>query len=170
MVNDTNNLCELLSAIDRYFDCLLSDDEEKELRKRLAETELSHPCIDETKAIMGFRAADAIISKTESKRLSGFFSYRTVKYLTVVAASVSLVVAAGYVFQMRDTFFSTGKCLAFVNGKCIRDEDAVMEIMFSNICELEQAADETRIEVLEELDVLRPVVEHYDSEFNLSDI
>ena len=44
----------LLKEIDKYFDCLLSDEEEERLRDELSVTNFVHPKIDEAKAVMGF--------------------------------------------------------------------------------------------------------------------
>lgn len=168
MVNDKNNLRYLLQEIDRYFDCLLTDEEENELRKKLAATELTHPDIDEAKALMGFRVPERIRER-KTGSLVKKFGYKRVKYTAIIAAVVALVSVTGYVIQLNNSFIS-GNCLAFVNGKCIRDEDAVMEIIFQNISELEQATDEMRVDFLNELDDLASATEYYDSEFNLSDI
>ncbi len=169
MIKDKDNLQNLLQEIDRYFDCLLTDEEENKLRKQLATTEFTHHCIDEAKALMGFRAPERV-QKTEKKRIKKIFSYEKVRYGTIIAAVVTLVVSSVYVLQLKDNGFGSTNCLAFVNGKCIRDEDAVMEILFQNMSELDQATDEMKIDFLDELDDLASATEKYDSEFNLSDI
>lgn len=168
MMNDKNNLPYLLQEIDRYFECLLTDEEENKLRKKLATTELRHPNIDEAKALMGFRVPEKV-RKSKIDRLSKEFSYKRVRYAAIVAAVIAFAGLVGYIFQLNNSFVS-GNCLAFVNGKCIRDEDAVMKIIFQNISELEQATDEMKVDFLDELDDLASATEHYDSEFNLSGI
>ncbi|MDE6669274.1 MAG: hypothetical protein K2K26_06300 [Muribaculaceae bacterium] len=168
MVNDKNNLRYLLQEIDRYFDCLLTDEEENELRKKLATTKLTHRAIDEAKALMGFRLPEKI-RKRKADSLGKKFSYKRVRYAAVIAAVAALISLTVCVFQLNSSFVA-GNCLAFVNGKCIRDEDAVMEIIFQNISELEQATDEMRVDFLDELDDLASATEYYDSELNLSDI
>ncbi|MDE5876003.1 MAG: hypothetical protein K2H47_00630 [Muribaculaceae bacterium] len=168
MVNNKDNLSYLLQEIDRYFDCLLTDEEEEELRKKLVVTKLNHHTIDEAKALMGFRVPE----KARKRKIDGFsevFRYKKVKYVAVIAAIMTLTGLTGYLFQLNNNFVS-GDCLAFVNGKCIRDEDAVMEIIFQNMSELEQATDEMKVDFIDELDDLASATEDYDSEFNLSDI
>ncbi|MDE6813670.1 MAG: hypothetical protein K2J28_07585, partial [Duncaniella sp.] len=78
-------LPQLLEQIERYFDCSLTDAEERALRDEIAVTPLSHPAIDEARALMGFRR----VQETAIRRSSRHTALRAA---VSIAAAIALVV------------------------------------------------------------------------------
>lgn len=166
MIMKQNNitLSELLVMIERYFDCALSDMEEDRLRGIIAETKIKHPAVDEIKAVMGFRQ-----HRSGSKKRDNF---RIVRIVTSVAAAVVVVIAVGLKFQrnftMDDRMNST--CIAYVNGKCITDEDEIMFLIAEDMHEFNAESEETSQEFREELEEVLSDISYYESEINIFDI
>ena len=79
------SLAALLVAIEAYFDCRLSDEEEKQLRRTIARTRMVHPAIDEAKAVMGLGRRS--VEKRRSLRFPASVN---------IAASVALLVAGAW--------------------------------------------------------------------------
>lgn len=113
----------MLVAIELYFDCRLSDEEERRLRRAIAVTRVSHPAIDEARAVMGLRkpAERVIVSRKVLRQIS-------------IAASVALLIAGGIGISR---YFSESslenKSIAYVNGVKVTDEDEVMRLFNANL-------------------------------------
>ncbi|MBD5266940.1 MAG: hypothetical protein HDS29_00390 [Bacteroides sp.] len=118
-----NSLEAMLVAIELYFDCRLSDEEERRLRRAIAVTRVSHPAIDEARAVMGLRkpAERVIVSRKVLRQIS-------------IAASVALLIAGGIGISR---YFSESslenKSIAYVNGVKVTDEDEVMRLFNANL-------------------------------------
>lgn len=118
-----NSLEAMLVAIELYFDCRLSDEEERRLRRAIAVTRVSHPAIDEARAVMGLRkpAERVIVSRKVLRKIS-------------IAASVALLIAGGIGISR---YFSESslenKSIAYVNGVKVTDEDEVMRLFNANL-------------------------------------
>ena len=118
-----NSLEAMLVAIELYFDCRLSDEEERRLRRAIAVTRVSHPAIDEARAVMGLRkpAERVIVSRKVLRQVS-------------IAASVALLIAGGIGISR---YFSESslenKSIAYVNGVKVTDEDEVMRLFNANL-------------------------------------
>ena len=118
-----NSLEAMLVAIELYFDCRLSDEEERRLRRAIAVTRVSHHAIDEARAVMGLRkpAERVIVSRKVLRKIS-------------IAASVALLIAGGIGISR---YFSESslenKSIAYVNGVKVTDEDEVMRLFNANL-------------------------------------
>ena len=69
MDKDLDELSLIIRLGERYFDCSLSDAEEELLRDMLGRTRLSHPAIDELRALTGFRTNVGL--RSSERRLKG---------------------------------------------------------------------------------------------------
>lgn len=152
-------LPQLLEMIERYFDCLLTDEEESRLRSLLATTTLSHPAIEEAKALMGFRKP-----KRETKRRILTSPKRWRPIASVAAASV--IVAIGTIFLIREhSSLSMGNstCIAYINGSVITDEAEVLRQLTADMREFGDCAHEAQMSLSQELDETIPLIEEYES-------
>lgn len=164
-------LDHLLNSIEKYFDCSLTDEQEEELRRQIATTTLSHPAIEEAKALMGFRNSESNISETpssprlyadnHSRRIDrhGFMAGAS------IAAAVALIISIG-VIVLNPMKSATPQCVAYVNGQRVTDEDIVLALMAQNTHEFNIAADEAQQSLINELEFIAPVVDKYESDTN----
>lgn len=70
MDKDLDELSLIIRLGERYFDCSLSDAEEELLRDMLGRTRLSHPAIDELRALTGFRTNVGLRSSERLKYMT----------------------------------------------------------------------------------------------------
>ncbi|MDE6682856.1 MAG: hypothetical protein K2J87_05470 [Muribaculaceae bacterium] len=156
---------ELLEAIDRYFDCALSDNEERELCRMLATTDSDNPSVLEAKALMGFTTINRINNHATKKEFSSprFLmrphSKRKLLKITGVAAAVTLIVSLGMILinKAGSHHINNSECIAYVNGQCITDEETVMSLLVENISELDRGAEEAQNLFIEDLNELLPL-------------
>lgn len=151
-------LPRLLEMIERYFDCLLTDEEESRLRSVLATTTFTHPAIDEAKAIMGL-----LRPAREKKRQTSFLKHW---HPIASVAAASVVIAVGALFLLRARSFHTvgdSTCIAYVNGTVVTDEAEVLRLLTADIREFGDGAREARLSIYEELDEAVPLIENYES-------
>lgn len=156
-------LPELLYRIDRYFDCTLSDEEERELRSAIANTPFSHPAIDEARALMGFRRLPET-AKNRHRNSGGTF--RTV---ISIAAALALIITIGIHLynspSLSPTVTDDGTCIAYVNGCCITDEADVVKLMIADLREFESGADDIQASIGDELSDLAKLIQSYETDF-----
>ncbi|MDE7145763.1 MAG: hypothetical protein K2O30_06405 [Duncaniella sp.] len=165
-------LPQLLEAIEQYFECALTDEQEKELRHEIAVTSHSHPSIDEAKAIMGIQAA------ATHHRTRPYHHHDTPQKgaaskifpILSMAASLALIITLGILFARPVETEVDRTCIAYVNGKVVTDEEAVFALMAQNIDELHDGANDANEALLDDLGIIAPVVDKYDSEFDPFDI
>ncbi|MBD5190214.1 MAG: hypothetical protein HDS95_08060 [Bacteroidales bacterium] len=156
---------ELLEAIDRYFDCALSDNEERELRRILAITDSDNPSVLEAKALMGFATINSGNHPAAAKGLSSprFLmtpnSKRKLLKTTGVAAAIALIVSLGMMVinKAGSNQINNSECIAYVNGQRITDEETVMSLLVENISELDRGAEEAQNLFIEDLNELLPI-------------
>ncbi|MDE7413324.1 MAG: hypothetical protein K2N05_05990 [Muribaculaceae bacterium] len=160
MIHDNNpNLTQLISDIEKYFDCLLSEEEEADLIRRVALTEIRHPLVEEAKVVMGFRtlASDPCSTRAvkprRHSRLSPLLNGRR------IAAAVALILTLGCLLRFALPSPPSSECIAFVKGSTITEEEKVLELMLQNISEFNQGAEEAEEEILDDLNLLSPLSE-----------
>lgn len=168
MANQLKNINSLHEKIERYFNCELSDVEEKELILQLSLTKTRDPIIDEAKALLGFRTIkEDLLKSNPSSR--GF--RLPMRKLISVAASIGILLSIGIAL---DSIYrhneSSDKCVAYINGKKITDEAIILFLMAENMDELQDGVEDAHGEILDEIDDLFPVAEKYDINFDPSDI
>lgn len=171
MQNDKNKLDNLLQEIEKYFDCSLTEEEESVLRNELINTSLTHPAIDEAKAIMGFRTIKPLMPEFKSLTQSRLKNIKlNLGYIAGIAAVIGVLIITGYSLVNKYSSDVDSTCLAYINGKRVTDEEIVMELLAQNLNELEKGANDARSDLLEELDILSPAVEQCTAEPTTLDI
>lgn len=145
------SLPELLDLIERYFDCTLSDAEELQLRHIIATTGLSHPSIDEARAIMGIR-------RPVSRR------HRNFRPALSIAAAVAVLLTIGiYLFVSPSAGLGDNKCIAYANGQRITDEEEVINLLREDLREFDDAVEASDRSFADELGDIAPIIESYES-------
>ena len=127
-----SNQAELEQLISRYFDGETSIQEEQELRQCLANCPWNSDLIDEARFTMGYFAAHV----QQQRRVVKMTSRRRI---TAIAASIAVLLTIG-ASALWYTQQSQGKCLAYVNGKAISNEDAVMELIAQDLNTMDVAS------------------------------
>lgn len=146
---------KLLPLIERYFDCDLSDKEERELRVAIAATTLVHPAIDEARAVMGVRRV------TSKRHRSGV---RT-RAIVSAAASLLLVFALGYSLLR----FTPGRsddvsrCIAYAHGEKITDEDEILRLIATDLREASTGTGDEVRSFEEELGDVAPIIDSFET-------
>ncbi len=155
-MNDKTDITTLLSLIERYYDCSLSDEEERRLRNLIARTRLRHPAIDEARAVMGFRRARRSASGNRAPRW---------KVYGGIAAGVAMLVVAGLAAldSHRPDSADFG-CIAYANGTTITDEDVILGIITDDIREFNDGVAADNESMLDDLDDIAPIIDLYESE------
>lgn len=171
-------LWELLDLIERFFDCSLSDSEESQLRREIAETPYSHPSIDEARAIMGIRPAAKTgighkVNETADQATSAGKDRRDIRMPLSIAAAIALLLTLG-INLISDTPASTrldeNKCIAYANGRCITDEDDVIRLLTDDLREFDSAVEASDRSFSDELTDIAPIIETYESPADFSDM
>lgn len=163
------NTDELLRNIAQYFECMLSDEEEKELRYQLALTDLDDPAVEEAKAVMGFQTIRKLHPANETKANTRWTGFRKLGTAISIAASIALIFVVG--FSVISSYkVSNSDCMAFVNGKIITDEDDVWQIVMQDAEELEEALNECQEGTLEDMEDLGDMVESIDLNYDSSEL
>lgn len=151
-------LPQLLTLIEKYFDCSLTDAEEARLRIMVATTSYSHPAIDEAKAVMGLRHNANAGSRKHNARKSWVA-------VTGVAAAVAVAVTLAIHFMLTPGVHSVDStCIAYIDGKMVTDEDAVIRQLQSDMREFGDCALEIRQAVRDEIEEAIPVIDIYESQ------
>lgn len=159
MRHDEIDLGRLLEDIEKYFDCRLSDEEEKNLRHRLANTGHVHPAIDEARALMGF---------ARPSQRSGV-SRRGTKIAAIagVAAALAVVISLGWKLHNRPVEDPAGDvCLAYSGGNVITDEDAVLAIVAETMSEIHNGAFTANADLMDDVSMIAPAVDRYVINFD----
>lgn len=157
MMNSPDHDKDLLEKIEAYFDCSLSDEEEQDLRRRIAATNLRHPAVDEARALMGFAR------QPEAGRAAVGRSRRIVRR---GAASVAVAAAAAVAFVI-GTPKDDNHCYAYVDGRKVTDEEAVMALLEVNIREAGESETLAELEMMADLSSVAKMVEMYESDNQL---
>ena len=158
MENKVTNIDALLKKIDFYFECVLTDEEERELRNELEHVAIDHPLIEEAKAVMGFKTIIRRRGQAHSPKYvlkSRFYSAIRV----AVAVTVIISVAATVRTLVTENVDSAQECIAYVNGCSVTDEDEVMSILQQNIEELDEGLNDLREEIFGDVEILAPIID-----------
>ncbi len=155
---------ELHLLIERYFEAETSIAEERELRKALASHSApvgTDPLIDEAKAVMGVTAViSAPQSATSSRpprktrRLAP-----PVWWQSAAAVAIIAILVTGIIHINRAP---RGECVAYLNGREISDRDAVMNMMFSDLSEMEAASASLQNEISDDFSDIAIAFEDID--------
>lgn len=155
MKQHKTTLPELLDLVERFFDCSLSEAEERQLRRDIAVTSLSHPAIDEARAVMGLRKP---VRRIERR-------YRNLHRILRIAATIAVLLAIGaYLFIAPSSGnFGNNKCIAYTNGRCITDEEAVLNLLRDDLREFDNAVEASDRSFAVEMSDIAAFIETYES-------
>ena len=128
-----SNQAELEQLINRYFDGETSVQEEQMLRETLADCPWSSEVIDEARFTMGYFVAHRKAGQQTSKK-----SYR--RQVISIAASIAIILAIGIPTMYHSWFAPQPQCIAYVNGKVIDNDEAVMALIASDLSKMEDAS------------------------------
>ena len=128
-----SNQAELEQLINRYFDGETSVQEEQMLRETLADCPWSSEAIDEARFTMGYFVAHRKAGQQTSKK-----SYR--RQVIGIAASIAIILAIGIPAMYHSWFAPQPQCIAYVNGKVIDNDEAVMALIASDLSKMEDAS------------------------------
>ena len=125
------NQADLEQLIDRYFDGETTVQEEQALREVLADCPWSSETIDEARFTMGYFAAH----KQQRRRVATFTNtFR----ITAIAASIAVLLTVGLTTLWNHQ--QTDDCIAYVNGKTISNDNAVMALIANDLNTMEDAS------------------------------
>ena len=122
----------LEQLIDRYFEGETSLQEEQMLRQALADCPWSSEVIDEAKFTMGYFTTH----KQQQRRIVNMTARRRV---IGIAASIAVLLTIGGAFLWK-TQQTQGECIAYVNGKAITSDDAVMALIEKDLNTMDNAS------------------------------
>ncbi|MDE5887682.1 MAG: hypothetical protein K2H46_08870 [Muribaculaceae bacterium] len=160
---------DLIKEIERYFECSLSDEEERALRDRLMRTGICHPAVDEAKALMGFRTICYRESR-EEKKTRGLSHRKVVRLMQGVAASLLLMAVGAGIVSIFDNRQYGNECRAYINGRFVSDDDDVLALLTENIQEFNAGLSMAQDDLMRDMGDFETMVERIESEFNPEDI
>lgn len=149
------SLQELLDLIEQYFDCALSDTDERRLRNIVAHTPLSHPAIDEARALMGFRHNSTTVKTAAPQRWQAISS--------VAVAAFAIITIGAIIFVGNKWNSNENRCFAYVNGIQITNEEDVIRQLTANLREFNEAVEMSNNQLLNDLGDIAPIIDNYDS-------
>ena len=126
------NQAELEKLIDRYFEGDTTIDEEQALRQCLADCPWDSEAIDEARFTMGYFIAHK--QQQRASRVSNRFRYMA------IAASIALLMAVGIGSLLHYQSQTNNMCVAYVNGKTIDNDDAVMALIANDLNAMDDAS------------------------------
>ena len=124
---------ELEQLIDRYFEGDTTVEEEQTLRQCLADCPWDSEAIDEARFTMGYFTAHKQ-QQHRANRVSNRFRY------TAIAASIALLMAVGIGTLLHYQSQTNNMCVAYVNGKTIDNDDAVMALIANDLNAMDDAS------------------------------
>ena len=122
---------ELERLICRYFDGETTIQEEQELRRCLADCPWNSEIIDDTRFTVGY----FIAHERQNRRLVEGKSL----HLAGIAASIALLIGAGC-FALWQQSGDKNQCIAYVNGRTVNDDTAVMLMIENDLSEIADAS------------------------------
>lgn len=168
MIDDTIKIteAELLELIEGYFDCTLSDEEERFLRCAVARSESSHPAVLKAKAMMGFHTIrrhhpEIQVMTGRGKRSEGIFRMRLHwrRLINIAAILTVIFIGAFYLNTAIGGQSAENRCIAYFNGEKVTDEDQVMEILIDNLSDLDEGAEAAEELMLQDMDEILPLID-----------
>ena len=127
-----NSQSELEQLIERYCEGETSLQDEQLLKQTLADCPWHSDIIDEAHFTLGYFT----VHKQQQRRIVKMTSRRRI---TAIAASIAVLLTIG-ASAFWYTQQSQGVCLAYVNGKAISNEDAVMNLIAQDLSTMDVAS------------------------------
>lgn len=132
-IHHINNQAELEQLINRYFDGETTVQEEQVLRDALADCPWSSELIDEARFTMGYFAAHRQQQQHHTGKRANRFR------MVAAAASVALLLSVGIGILWHQQK-SDDMCIAYVDGKVINNDDAVMALIANDLNSMDDAS------------------------------
>ena len=132
---------ELEQLIERYFEGETSLQEEQMLRQTLADCPWNSTAIDEARFTMGYFMAH----KRQQRREAQIGMRRRV---IGIAASIAVLLTVGASALWYTNQQSQGTCLAYVDGKAISNEDAVMELIAQDLSTMDDVSQSVEAQLM----------------------
>lgn len=164
MDKDLDELSLIIRLGERYFDCSLSDAEEELLRDMLGRTRLSHPAIDELRALTGFRTNVGL--RSSERRLKG-----RVRLVSGVAAACVVIFSLGLYTTVtrRASAISAPAdvttCVAYAGGKRITDQEAIIRLLVEDMREFTRDVRASEESFSEELSDVARIIDNIENEY-----
>ena len=144
--SETTEIRRLHSLIDRYFDATATEDEERELMKALASTDLSTEKIEEARAVAGFYA----VGRAKERRRMKPASHRNWQR-AAASVAVALVCGAAILFFSGHSDVSPDRCIAYIGEETITDSQMVLAMMQSDLDEINEVTQSLRADANAEI-------------------
>lgn len=162
MDKDLDELSLIIRLGERYFDCSLSDAEEELLRDMLGRTHLSHPAIDELRALTGFRTNVGM--RSSERRFKG-----RVRLVSGVAAACVVIISLGLYTSRRASVISASAdvstCVAYAGGKRITDQEAIIRLLGEDMREFARDVRASEESFSEELSDVARIIDNIENEY-----
>ena len=126
------NQAELEQLIEHYFNGETSVQEEQLLRETLAHCAWNSEAIDDARMVVGYFAAHCQEQQRTSKKISR-------RQIIGIAASIALIIGVG-IFTLWHPSVDNSMCVAYVNGKTVNNNEAVMAMIESDLTEMGAAS------------------------------
>ena len=90
---------------------------------------------------------------------------RDLRPVLSIAAAVAFVLTLGIYVLVSPSSGSIGKnqCIAYTNGRCITDEDDVINLLREDLREFDDAVEASDRSFADELGDIAPIIESYES-------
>ncbi|MDE5643611.1 MAG: hypothetical protein K2I56_08985 [Muribaculaceae bacterium] len=138
-MDNNNNEKYLHRLIELYFDGMTSLDEERQLRRLLADGRFRSAEAEEARAVMCVAVGLSPTCSRKPRRLPAFGR------VAAAAVAAVAVVSAGLYFGSGEKTLPVSKgqeCYAYVGTELVRDPEVVMEIMQAQLAEMSEVADD----------------------------
>jgi hypothetical protein len=142
MKQSDHDIKRLHRLIERYFDATATSVEEAELRRRLTDTSLTSPEIEEARAVMGFFVAGRSRKKA-SRRYHLPAGWQRAAAAVAIAAvcGIAMLKMPGRDADMAD------RCVAYVGSTEVTDNRMVLAMMRSELNDLGEASAEVHNDI-----------------------
>lgn len=121
-----------------WFDCRLSRSDERMLMKVLAESPLSSPLIDETRALMGLESVQKKHMRSKSRTV-----FRRLRVWTA-AAVVVLVAAVGVTMSLHTPSEESNMYVVYIGGERVTDDELARQMAMARYQESMRMLEETQ--------------------------
>ena len=145
---------EIEALIERYFDCLISDAEEKLLKSELAKCQYRSPIIDEALVAIGFFEVGRRRTVKATRNRGNIVALRVAS----VAASVAVIIAIVMNFVPVSGVNEDNYCIAYVNGQEVNDDAVVLELMRSELAGVNEASKATEETITMQLSAFKGII------------
>lgn len=138
-MDNSNKEIYLHRLIELYFNGMTSLDEERQLRRLLADGRFRSAEAEEARAVMSVAVGLSPTCSRKPRRLPAFGR------VAAAAVAAVAVVSAGLYFSSGEKILPASKgqeCYAYVGTELVRDPEVVMEIMQAQLAEMSEVADD----------------------------